>query len=157
MFILVWGHRMATAATDRHLTVMIVDDDIDQTYILRGALRTLDVPMTVIVRHNGDSALGYLKNAIADDERDFPDIILLDVHMPVMNGIEFLQTIKALPDLSAIPNLVLTGDASPNTRDRLIECGAISVILKTESVDGMQNIVRDVALCCLDEGRDVLH
>jgi CheY-like chemotaxis protein len=75
-------------------SVLIVDDDEISSYITHRALRRSGVVDRIAVARNGKDALTYLSavTAHADKETDgFPDVILLDMHMPVMDGFDFLS------------------------------------------------------------------
>ncbi len=84
--------------------VLLVEDDRVDAMTVKRALRDLDVKNHLIHVINGEQALVYLKNT-ANPE---PCLILLDLNMPKMNGIEFLKIAKADDRLKAIPVIVLT-------------------------------------------------
>lgn len=83
--------------------LLIEDDSIDAMTVGR-ALKELHVSNRLEHVENGEEGLAYLR----DPANDKPCIILLDLNMPVMNGIEFLQAVKADNDLRRIPVVVLT-------------------------------------------------
>jgi CheY-like chemotaxis protein len=84
--------------------ILLVEDDLVDAMTVRRALKTLHVSNRLEHVENGEEALAYLR----DPGKGRPCIILLDLNMPVMNGIEFLQAVKADPDLKRIPVIVLT-------------------------------------------------
>jgi CheY-like chemotaxis protein len=63
-----------------------------------------------------------------------PDLILLDILMPRLNGIEVLKRIKADPDLSAIPVMVLTNVASMENKEECLRAGCVSYIIKSSTI-----------------------
>ena len=83
--------------------MLVEDDDVDIMTVKR-ALKDLNIKNHLVNTANGEKALEYLKNN--DDKK--PCIILLDLNMPKMNGIEFLQIVKADDTLKMIPVIVLT-------------------------------------------------
>jgi len=83
--------------------LLVEDDDVDIMTVKR-ALKDLNIKNHLVNTANGEKALEYLKNN--DDKK--PCIILLDLNMPKMNGIEFLQIVKADDTLKMIPVIVLT-------------------------------------------------
>ena len=92
--------------------LLIEDDDVDAMTVRR-ALIDLRAPHTLVHSANGEEALEYLR----DEVNKKPYIILLDLNMPRMNGIEFLKVVKADEQLRKIPVVVLT--TSRNEKDIL--------------------------------------
>lgn len=92
--------------------LLIEDDDID-TMTVRRAMRDLDVPYQLSCVTNGEEGLDFLRNPL----NPRPGLILLDINMPRMNGIEFLTEMKADPALKSIPVNILT--TSKEELDRL--------------------------------------
>ena len=93
--------------------IMLVEDDIVDAMTVKRALKELNILNTVVHANNGEEALVYLK----DQTKPKPCIILLDINMPKMNGIEFLKKAREQHDLSTIPVVMLT--TSGNDRDIL--------------------------------------
>lgn len=71
--------------------VLLVDDDYVSNFIADHLLSKLDVTENVSFCRNGDEALKFLK-----ETKDFPELIFLDINMPVMDGFEFIETFKDL-------------------------------------------------------------
>lgn len=84
--------------------ILLVEDDTIDAMTVRRAFRDLNVTNPLAHALNGEEALAYLQNS--DNER--PCVILLDLNMPKMNGIEFLKIVKVDPVLRRIPVVVLT-------------------------------------------------
>jgi CheY-like chemotaxis protein len=104
---------------------LVIDDDTDDRELFCEALATVD---PVIICHqapDGLEAFKYLRSKEAD-----PDIIFLDINMPVMNGWEFLSMLKGQDDHKHIPVIVYT--TSSTKKDRLIadELGALCFVTK---------------------------
>ena len=93
--------------------ILLVEDDKVDAMTVKRALRDLNVTNQLDVVGNGEEALAYLKNG----ENKEPCIILLDLNMPKMNGIEFLKIIKNMDSFKMIPVIVLT--TSKNEQDRI--------------------------------------
>ena len=85
-------------------SVLLVEDDAIDAMTVRRAFK--DLKLTNVLDHvtNGEEALEYLRNP----DHQPPCVILLDLNMPRMNGIEFLRVAKADPTLKRIPVVVLT-------------------------------------------------
>lgn len=92
--------------------ILVVDDDEIGVQTVRRALQELQVPNRVVGCSNGEAALAYLR----EPRNPRPAIVLLDLNMPVMNGIEFLQIVKADEQLRRQPIVVLTTSAEQQDR-----------------------------------------
>ena len=73
-----------------------------------------------------------------------PEIILLDVEMPGMDGFETCRRLKANPSTAGIPVVFLTASLDPKLKERAFEAGAQAAYLKAISPDRLQAILRDV-------------
>lgn len=91
--------------------IMLVEDDTVDAMTVKRALKDLNVVNEVVHVTNGEEALTYLN----DPNKIRPCIILLDINMPKMNGIEFLKASKDVDNFSVIPVVMLT--TSTNDRD----------------------------------------
>jgi CheY-like chemotaxis protein len=91
--------------------ILLVEDDTVDAMTVKRALRDLKVCNSVAHVTNGEEALEYLQ----DVTQPKPCLILLDINMPKMNGIELLKVLKADSDLHTIPVVMLT--TSTNDRD----------------------------------------
>jgi CheY-like chemotaxis protein len=84
--------------------ILLVEDDEVDAMTVRRALRELRVTNTLALADHGEAAIAQL----SDPAQPKPCLILLDLNMPIMNGIEFLQVVKAHPEWRRIPVVVLT-------------------------------------------------
>jgi CheY-like chemotaxis protein len=84
--------------------ILLVEDDQVDVMTVKRALRETEVANPVVNLENGEEALKYLR----DSENPRPCLILLDINMPVMNGIEFLRVMKQDARYRRIPVVVLT-------------------------------------------------
>ncbi len=92
--------------------ILLVEDDQVDAMTLKRALKDLQVTNPLEVAMNGEEALDYLKKV----KNRKPCIILLDLNMPRMNGIEFLIKIKQHEDFKIIPVVILTTSNDENDR-----------------------------------------
>jgi CheY-like chemotaxis protein len=91
--------------SDRVLNILLVEDDEVDVMNVRRAFERNNVSNPLYVAGNGLEALEMLRDGTVPRERR---LILLDLNMPKMNGIEFLQALRADPELAAAPVVVLT-------------------------------------------------
>ena len=101
------------------LQILLIEDDTIEIMKFNRVLSSLEAKHSITEVHNGEDALELLQNS-----ESLPDIILLDLNMPKMNGIEFLTALKANDLLKFIPTVILT--TSNNHRD-MIECYKIGI------------------------------
>ncbi|MFC1792685.1 response regulator [Planctomycetota bacterium] len=121
--------------------VLLVEDNSINVMAVRRVFNDLRIPKIVVHSKNGEEALKYL----SDDTNEKPDLILLDLNMPVMNGIEFLKIIKDDSILKSIPVVMLT--TSDDERD-IAECFDLNVagyIIKPFDLELFHEIIRTVA------------
>ncbi len=116
-----------------NLIVLAVDDDMINLKLLKSMLMKSGKVIEVIEAKNGSDAIGSLKS------RDDIDLILLDIIMPVMGGIDMLKVVRADENLRQLPIIVLTTDETK--KNEALECGANAFLMKPiRNVDLMQKI-----------------
>ncbi|EDP71246.1 response regulator receiver domain protein (CheY-like) [Flavobacteriales bacterium ALC-1] len=103
----------------RNLNVLLIEDDIIEVMKLNRATSSLQLNHKIVEANNGEEALKLL-----EEKDNLPDIILLDLNMPKINGIDFLKILKENERLKYIPTIILT--TSNNRRD-LLECYKIGI------------------------------
>jgi putative two-component system response regulator len=106
----------------KKLKVLAVDDDLINLKLLKSMLMKSPNVSQVVEAKNGADAIGVLKT------QDDIDIILLDIIMPVMGGIEMLKVIRADDSLRQLPVIILTTDETKKTE--ALECGANGFLMK---------------------------
>jgi CheY-like chemotaxis protein len=92
--------------------ILLLEDDTVDAMTVKRALKDLKITNPLVRVANGEEALVYLR----DETKDKPCVILLDLNMPKMNGLEFLKIAKADDKLKRIPAIVLT--TSKDDQDR---------------------------------------
>jgi CheY-like chemotaxis protein len=92
--------------------ILLLEDDLVDVMTIKRAVKQLDITNPLIVKENGEEGLAYLKGC-----EELPGIIFLDINMPKMNGIEFLDHIKQNENWKQIPVVVLT--TSKDHQDKL--------------------------------------
>jgi two-component system response regulator len=93
-------------------SILLVDDNTNDVLLTQRALRKNNIANTVIVANDGEEALDYLfcrgKYSTRDVNCDPPVVILLDLKMPKMDGLEVLKQIRQNPKTKSLPVVILT-------------------------------------------------
>jgi CheY-like chemotaxis protein len=101
------------------LKILFIEDDVIEVMKFNRVVATLELTHQIIESNNGDDALVLLQS-----DENLPNIILLDLNMPKLNGIEFLTILKNDPKLKYIPTIIVT--TSSNFKD-VKECYKIGI------------------------------
>ena len=119
--------------------ILIVEDDIRNVYSLTSVLE----PRGAVVRiaRNGQEAIEALKGSQDDPARQI-DLVLMDVMMPVMDGLAATRQIRADAQWSKLPIVMLTAKAMPDDQERCIEAGTNDYMAKPIDVDKLLSLVR---------------
>ena len=121
------------------MNVLFIEDDTIETMKLTRTISKMESKHRVVEAKNGEEALGMLRSGEA-----LPDIILLDLNMPRMNGIESLEILKQDDVLKFLPTIVLT---TSENRDDLLKCYRIGIagyIIKPLKYEDYENKLRKV-------------
>ncbi len=106
--------------------ILLVEDDQVDVMTVKRALKEIRVTNPVVNMENGEEAVKYLQDA----ENEKPCIILLDLNMPIMNGIEFLQVVKQDMLLKRIPVVVLTTSEEQQDKIKSFDLGVAGYMAK---------------------------
>jgi CheY-like chemotaxis protein len=119
--------------------LLLIDDDSIIPILFEAALSEIKTPVHYTYMDNGTKALSYLKSHIQDLDT-FPDIILIDLNMPLMDGFEFIEQYEQdfFQLFPQTQNIVLTSSVSERDRSRALQYksvkGFISKPLKAEKL-----------------------
>ncbi|WP_144098210.1 response regulator [Croceicoccus sediminis] len=119
--------------------ILIVEDDVRNVYSLTSVLEPRGA-LTRIAR-NGQEALDALAEAV-DDPAKAIDLVLMDVMMPVMDGLTAARAIRADPHWKKLPIVMLTAKAMPDDQQKCIDAGANDYMAKPIDVDKLLSLVR---------------
>jgi CheY-like chemotaxis protein len=117
--------------------VYLVDDDIDDLEIIQEAFAQNDYPGPIVMFHNGKA----LMDNLLEDAGAKPEVILLDLGMPLMDGFEALQEIKIHPLIRTIPVVVLTGSESKEDELKCFQLGCNFFFNKPNSMQEYESLL----------------
>ncbi|MFE6038954.1 response regulator [Streptomyces sp. NPDC056452] len=124
----------------RTYTVLLVEDDMADAMLIEEALTEKGMARGIQRADDGVAALEYLR----DPRTDRPDLIVLDLNMPRMNGRELLNVLKNDPVLSSIPCVVLTTSAAPDDIDDAYRQHANAYVTKPVNLDDFIETVQSI-------------
>lgn len=119
--------------------ILLIDDDHDDQEIFLSALAATDAHVNCAVADNGRKALEQLTTGELR-----PELIFVDMNMPIMNGKEFLQEIKSQAALKDIPVIIFSTSANPKTIREAMETGAYDFITKPNHFHELKNILAGI-------------
>ena len=127
--------------------ILLVEDNRLDIELTLDAFREARLGNSVHVAKNGTEALDYLfgREQYGDREQyPLPDIILLDLKMPGIDGFEVLRRVKAEPEIKRIPVIILTSSREEGDLALSYDCGANSYLVKPVSFEGFLKVVEQV-------------
>ena len=112
----------------RGISIILVDDNDDHAFIIETCLRKADPEITFQRFSDGESAVAAL--ACEDKSIELPDIILMDINMPGMDGVEVTRLLKANSHTARTPVIMLSTSSSANDYLRALDTHANSYMVK---------------------------
>ncbi|HEU4633733.1 MAG TPA: response regulator [Flavisolibacter sp.] len=121
-------------------TILLVEDDQLDAMDIKRSLDKLNVFYKLVVAKNGEEALDILKGVHQTKLEDLPDIILIDINMPRMNGLEFLHILRETPDWKGIKCFVITTSDEKVDRETARQLGVSGYIVKPFKINNTSSI-----------------
>jgi CheY-like chemotaxis protein len=121
----------------RFQTIFHIDDDDDDIDFFATAVNQLSTTINCFSFTNATEALQKLIEGEL-----IPDVIFLDLNMPVMNGQQFLSKLKGIDSLNHIPVIILSTSANTNTINQLKSGGATDFLTKPSGLKELVNLLR---------------
>ncbi len=127
---------------DKELKILVVEDLEEHVEIIKRILEDSNLNTRIFVTRDGEEALDFLYNRgnySSREEYPRPDVILLDLRLPKLDGLDVLERIKREPELRDIPVVVLTSSKRDEDLIRAYEGGAKSYLLKSAFIVLLKN------------------
>jgi CheY-like chemotaxis protein len=128
----------------RVLSVLLVDDDEGDLLMIREALDSSTSAHEIHIVHDGEEALAFLRREGRYADKPRPDLVLLDLNMPRMDGRQVLAAVKADDDLRTIPIVVLTTSRAPADIVSSYDLHANAYVTKPMSLDELTSVVKGI-------------
>jgi CheY-like chemotaxis protein len=113
-----------------HRTILVADDDSNDAYLLQRAFSKAGITAQVEFVQDGEQAIEYLKTVNRTSRNPVPELLVLDLKMPRVNGFEVLEWIRRQPGLRRMLIIVLTSSDEPRDINRAYDLGANSYLVK---------------------------
>jgi CheY-like chemotaxis protein len=133
---------------DDPIEILLVEDNPNDVELILAALSENQIADEVFVARDGEEALDYLHRRGAHESRSVknPKVVLLDLKLPKVDGLEVLGRIKTNSDLKAIPVVMLTSSREERDLLRSYNLGTNAYVVKPMSFKGLIKAVKEVGL-----------
>lgn len=136
--------------------IVVADDDLDDQQIIKDGLYDCKVHVEINSVYNGLQLMDYLLAREAyRNIAQLPDLILLDLNMPLMDGFDVLKEIRQHPRLRSIPVFVITTSRSADQRKKALEMGASGFYSKGASPKDIRRIMQEICRECFEPAPDL--
>jgi CheY-like chemotaxis protein len=129
---------------EREIQVLLVEDDPGDVLMTREAFEDYKVHNQLHVVNDGEQAMAFLRNEGEYADLPRPDLVLLDLNLPRMDGRQVLDAIKSDPELSSIPVVVLTTSEAEDDVLRSYSLHANAYVTKPVDFERFINVVRQI-------------
>jgi CheY-like chemotaxis protein len=123
--------------TKEHYYLLLADDDEDDCLFFEEALDEITISTTLSVVHDGVQLMNYLQTNI----ENLPDVLFLDLNMPLKNGLECLAEIKDNENLRNLPIIIFSTSLDSEIVDKLYLKGASFYIRKPGEFSKLKNVI----------------
>jgi CheY-like chemotaxis protein len=125
-------------------SILLAEDDADDVFLVRRALAKAGLDHMLLHVPDGQKCVNYLRGDSPYDDRSkypWPNLLLLDLKMPVLSGLEVLAWIHDQPPLQSLPVIIMTGSILPRDRERATAGGATDFQVKPVDFDELVRIM----------------
>lgn len=124
--------------------VLLVEDNEADAYLTTEALDSSKIHISITVVADGVDAVEFMRKALLETPHDLPDLVLLDLNLPRMDGCAVLKIFKDDEALRKIPVVVLTSSDADLNIAKSYAAGANCYVTKPVSLESFQSIVRSI-------------
>lgn len=121
-------------------TILCIDDDPITLMLCKKVIQKASFAQEILTAYNGEEALELLKNLSDDPNKSFPELILLDLNMPILNGWDFLEIYSA-SEIKKCPIIILSSTIDPTDFNRAKDYNLVkSFYSKPITIDVLEEI-----------------
>ena len=124
--------------------ILIIDDDVEDILVLQESLVKTELDFHLTTTHKGSEAMEYLQQLSSNAPRSNPDLIILDLRLPDIDGVELLRTIRKDPLLLRIP---IIGYTSLEDEKHITACYAAGInccVTKPSNIEEATNLAKSI-------------
>jgi CheY-like chemotaxis protein len=133
--------------TGDRLRILLVEDNEDHAELFRRAITLIRPDTDIYHAWDGDEALDFVHGRgrfTNSQSSPRPHLILLDLRLPKMDGLDVLKDIRTAPGLRNIPIIVVSSSDSPNDVSEALNAHANSYVMKPSDFEELETLVRDL-------------
>lgn len=127
----------------KYQRILLIEDDNDDQEFFKQALSEINAELVCTIAENGIDGLKKIKIPPP------PDLMFLDINMPLMDGFQYLQAIKLEPDYKNIPVVMFTTSHNFKDREKAKQLGAARYIIKPNSFQSLKRALAEVLIADL--------
>lgn len=120
----------------------IIEDNVGDIIIERELFEEINPEIFITTSSNGLEAINFLVHSSKDDSKRLPDGILLDLNMPVMNGLQFLDNTKEWNSKKNIPIIVLSSSSAPSDIQKAYKNNCTAFFTKPSDIFETKNLLQ---------------
>lgn len=135
---------MKSEATARPIEILLVEDNPGDIILTKEAFADAKIKNNIHIAKDGEEALSYLNRLNGFEQSIKPDLILLDLNLPKIDGREVLDSIKSNETLCHIPVVVLTSSEAEQDILETYELHANSYVVKPINLDQFVNVIQAI-------------
>jgi CheY-like chemotaxis protein len=124
--------------------ILLVEDNHDDAFFMRRAFEAVGVGNQVSIMADGEAAIEFFNGPDTGDEMKRPCMVLLDVKLPLKNGLEVLEVIRSRDDLRTIPVIMLSSSNEPSDVSRALHLGANAYVVKPAAYGDLTKLVASI-------------
>jgi chemotaxis family two-component system response regulator Rcp1 len=125
--------------------ILLIDDNLGDAKLIELAFRRIQLPTQVTVAETAEQGLDLLQGRDPTNQYRLPDLILLDLNLPTMHGLTFLELVKSDPTLALIPVLVLSSSSAQKDVANSYKRHANGFVTKPSNLEGYRSFADSIS------------
>ncbi len=126
------------------INLLVIDDDDINIFIIKKIVEKADLNINMVSKGNDQQAIAYIKDLIANQEQ-FPNLMLIDINMPIMNGWEFIEAYQMLNVQQNVDMYILSSSVYENDIEKTKSYPLVKgFISKPLSIDRLKELVNAI-------------